>query len=883
MMLYFQNPGQSSEFVIDGADYDLQRTVDNDHVDELVFRSVIGHIRRGARIRAVSDSGDIQFLGVVTSIEYNVAGGLIRYVCAPAEELLSYRSPPPIRYPGGVGLVLSDIFSSDPPSQAVGANRYCMGLLWLLRSFVAVGADRGIVSWDADGIGRLTGWKSKVTGHDIYYGGRLLASSTPAEIGGETNRYALEGDDLLVRGTGAGDRYDVIAADGWLEPWVRLGDIDDDAEIENAYEVGELDTWSLIRDLAAETGQYIHIRREADAVYLDISESPSGRGSVEEPYASLEPIGDFEIRKLLPARHLRPSCVIGCGANGERIEGVRVGVGGPTPPTEAWIDAMYSLSEARLPPFGRLDEATTDIFGELRQCPPMEIDLYRDDLLVGDFLEIDRGQGLRFVGQIQSINYKPNGYPIAVVGAPDLNLRTAFWERVEGASIEAYRQGDIHSTTFSSGPTSNISVVRGLFDKKVHISNNSFHNAITLGDGIVVMPEYNKKIFKSDDWGATWRTVYDSATYPGLRSIAKWDDDNLIVGAVNGHFLISSDGGENWTYKGTAAGISINVSLATFPGGIAIAGSDAGKIYRSTNYGANWTEVYSTGQGHVRKIKTWPNGYCLAATDNGGRVYRSTDYGVNWTQVFNTGVNLCRGLETWGDGRALLGGGTPARIWRTTNYGANWTQVYASGFGSDYYIGSLGIDEHTGVAFAGKKNGTTQTNFLNCEDINATTMKWVISDTESAGNQDPNVMIVWPNNPIVTLMVLNTSSDIYIYNTDVYVISFLLSYTTTIYDFHGDEQKLLSLNISVTDVDCAEDATAVAMFEVNTKKYITRFVPAYGNVITDMDISPSWIDDGTNLIRVTIYAKGFQVYGVNASGGYIGPPLSLTVTGISKK
>lgn len=885
MMLYFQNPGQSSEFVIDGSDPELFRSLENDLGDSLSIASEIDHIRMGARVRAVSDSGDVLFIGSVVSIEYSAVGGQRRYDCIAAEALLQYRYAPEIIYPGGVGLTLSDIFSSDAPPQGAGATQYCMGLLWLSRSKICDGQDTGIVSWDSDGVGTLEGWGPLVTGHDIYYGGHLLAESTLSAITGGTYRYAISGGNLYIRGAGAGAIYDVIAADGWTENHVRLGTVATDSEVEAPYEVGETDVWSLIRDLVSETGQYVVFRREEDYVYLDISATPKARGSESAPHASLHIGDDFSLQKISPPRYIPYSCVVGMGAGAENIEGVRYARGELLCPGQAWLETTYQLPDARLPPWGHLDQATDDFYDAIHQHAPVEIDLYRGGMDVGDWIELDLEGGEKFAAQIRSIRETIAG-EVAVVGSPDLNLRTAFWERVEGASIEAYRQWQGHSTTIYTTSESDVFVTTVELYKKINIGSGYLLDAVTLGDGVAVMTDYDGKIHKTEDWGFNWRTVYDNDTYSGLASIAKWDDDTIIVGTEDGHFLLSTDGGESWSYRGAISLPSGNTirTIGTFPNGIALAGGDGGNVFKTVNYGANWWLVFSSYYPTITKIRTWPEGTGLVTGDSDGTwtvwILRFKDYGDNWDGylVYETYALYNRGLATWGSGRALFcGGDSAARIWRAALYGNYFAPVYSLSGDSTYIAESIGVDEDTRVAFAGIKQDDTRVLLLMCEDISGVANEWKICADEYVGDQTPKINVVWPGD--FTLMVLYPSSDIYIYCTCIYKLSYVMSYPPADYTFHEDEQKLVSISVTATGDDYAVDAVATAKITVNdTDTYVVRFVPAFGDVVTDMDISTSWKNGDTNYIKINIYVSNPDIYNDAEL-----PHISITMKGVSEK
>ncbi len=1201
MRLYYQNPGQSVEFEIEGARYELQTSIENDIGDSLDFASELDHIQMGAKVRAVSDSGDVLFIGSVVSIEYSAVGGQRRYNCIAAEALLQYRYAPEIIYPGGVGLTLSDIFSSDAPPQGAGATQYCMGLLWLSRSKICDGIDAGIVSWDSDGVGTLEGWGPLVSGHDIYYGGHLLAASTLSAITGGTYRYAISGGNLYVRGAGTGAIYDAIAADSWTENHVRLGTVATDSEIEAPYNVAETDIWSLIRDLVGETGQYIVFRRDGDYVYLDIAVSTESRGSEDNPLLSLRLGDDFKIRSLKPPKDMPYSCIIGIGAGGENQEGERYGCGSPSPVGRAWaeekqdienaifervvssessyipgwgehwrsvqdfasaagkcaatwsngygiaginitsgrvhqttdfgetwsetfdtssgtIQAMstwpngyglmalnngkiyrttdygsnwslvytlptgygvcltswsegyavvgtyypsvtgliyrttdygsnwslvytpspsthfstaaswsngygimgsfgangaifqttdygatwsavyspgstsfngsatwsngygligsatsgkifftynygsnwseaydsgggtihgiaafdggtaiagngsilrtddygvtwevaYSPGSSYLYGLATWDEGyavaidsdgeiywsssittthTTETYGVLNRliksynliqsAHPVDVTMLNDlGLRAGDWCSLDLLYET-IIAQVQSLSYETNNIIKASFGAPEMSLQTAFLNREDSDAIISYRDESYHSASLSTDAGSNVSVSRGEFDKVLSPGYGYIYDAVTIGDGIVVAPTYGRRIIKSEDWGHTWKVVFDNISYSPKSSIAKWNNNILIVGAsaYTGDFLYSEDAGENWTYKGTASGIIH--CIATFPGGIALAGNSSGQIYRSTDYGANWSLVYSTGQSKVTKIKTWSNGYCLASTDSSGNVYRSTDYGANWSLVFSSGVGYCKGLATWGSGSALVcGGSSGANIWRSTDYGANWSLVYSYGSGSSNIVQSIEVDAESRIAFAGASIVGQQRWLLYCDDIDAVTMEWTVSYKDTSDSYPvPGALVVWEGNPIVTLLIYSTPGDIYIFNTDIYIISYLMYIQNSAYTFYDDERKLISLSVNVTDDVCAESSPCTLKLSVNGDIYILRLKPAYGAIATDVDVSTSWNAE-TNVIRVEIAAKGFGVYEVHVPSGpsdpSTAPPTSMTIKGIEE-
>jgi len=699
MRLYYQNPGQSSEFIIDGADYDLSQTLENDIGNSLDLLSEIDHIRMGARVRAVSDPGDMLFLGVVTSIEYSASGGKRRYNCIAAEALLQCRQAPNIIYPGSVGLTLSDIFSSDAPPQGAGVTQYCMGLLWLSRSKICDGTDAGAVSWDSDGVGTLEGWGPLVAGCDIYYGGHKLTESTLSAITGGTYRYAISGGNLYVRGAGTGAIYDVVSADGWNENHMRLGTVATDSEVDALYNATETDIWRLVRDLVSETGQYIIFRRDGDYVYLDISATPKTRGSEAAPFASLH-IGDgFGLQKISAPRYLPYACVVGMGAGAGNVEGARYARGELLSSGQAWLETTYQLTDARLPPWGHLDQATDDFFDAIHQDSPVDVVLYRDGFLPGDWLELDLGAGNEVIGQIRQISKRSSGYDVAAVGAPDLSLLTAFLERSETAAIETYRDRLVgeysESVIISCGPQYELAEISELFGDDTETSIRCF---ASWGDRRLLIGTYpSGKIFRSVDGGATWGEVLDTPDSI-VRTITTWENGYAVAGTHGGGKIYkSTDYGATWALI-TNLGASV-VDLIAWPGGYAAAAID-NKLYRSTNYGGSWSLIgtysYPEGTQSFVRMASWNDGHGIAGWEvhpcgffgMTSRIYVTTNYGTSWSVAYDSGYGVGRyyhAMATFADGHAIVIGNYEGRVLLSSDFGASWSNDYDLGEGFDVY------------------------------------------------------------------------------------------------------------------------------------------------------------------------------------------------------
>ena len=432
MIICYQNPGVSSEFEVEGVIAAATLNQDPDVEDSLSFECHIRHIRRGAKITAYSDSGAPIFVGVVASIQWP-GSGLTRYTCIPSESHLRHRIAPRVAYPGGVGLYLSDVLSSDPPPQAAGDNRYVAGLLWLARSAIT----SGIVEWAASGVGTLEGWDARTSGLDIYLDGHLLTEVSYSALTSGTYRCARTGDNLYVYGAGPGDVYGVVAADGFSENWLSLGDMASDPSIDGLFLLTDLDRiWPHVRDIIQELGLYPKIRRAGGMAYLDLLDSPYRLSTEADPLRSLVDGRDYipisrEIPKVAPH-----GAIIGVGANGSTQQGVRYGAGSPGGIGQAWTEERFNAGEARRPPLGNLDQMVDDVYSACQMLAPLKVDLLDESIKPGEWYTLgDLGAYL-----CQSVGLKSRGRGSAEFGAPALSLASAIAQRRETAAIEKYRE-----------------------------------------------------------------------------------------------------------------------------------------------------------------------------------------------------------------------------------------------------------------------------------------------------------------------------------------------------------------------------------------------------------------------------------------------------------
>ncbi|MBX2829367.1 MAG: T9SS type A sorting domain-containing protein [Flavobacteriaceae bacterium] len=151
----------------------------------------------------------------------------------------------------------------------------------------------------------------------------------------------------------------------------------------------------------------------------------------------------------------------------------------------------------------------------------------------------------------------------------------------------------------------------------------------------------NATAYKTTDGGQTWNSQFESIGY--FRNIEFLDENIGFIGTLDGVFLKTTDGGDNWE----------NVALAPNPP--AICGLDA--VGNSTVYGCGaWFEpayiIKSSDSG-----ETWEfidmsayavalveilfideqTGFVSGRATDGGVILKTTDGGSTWTEIFNSG------------------------------------------------------------------------------------------------------------------------------------------------------------------------------------------------------------------------------------------------------
>ena len=248
-------------------------------------------------------------------------------------------------------------------------------------------------------------------------------------------------------------------------------------------------------------------------------------------------------------------------------------------------------------------------------------------------------------------------------------------------------------------------------------------------------------IWKTDDSGRTWQSVFDHgpSSAIGAIAVARSNPDVIYAGAgqpeprydvQSGRGVYrSSDGGKTWSDLGLhdtryIGDIWINPTNAddvvVAAVGHFFGASDARGLYRSTNGGKAWAHVLAPGgftgavditgdPGNSNTLfaatwegRQWPwQSYFTEASGPGSGVWRSDDGGTHWTRLTGGG---------WPDGPigrislaatrkggavrvyAVMDSKTNGGMWRSDDGGAHWQKVNGEKAFSSYYASRITVD-----------------------------------------------------------------------------------------------------------------------------------------------------------------------------------------------
>ncbi len=220
------------------------------------------------------------------------------------------------------------------------------------------------------------------------------------------------------------------------------------------------------------------------------------------------------------------------------------------------------------------------------------------------------------------------------------------------------------------------------------LSPNFANDGIALTGEVnwIRLSDYGYGLFKSSDWGQTWRSVSPSLGEPptagdeavhGYAFSPGFATDKTVFAATSYGLYKSTDGGDTWQWLKDAAwdqprGVTLVKLSPDYPAsGHLFAANLYGCLSLSQDYGRTWLKCAAPAS--VFGVQYSPN----FASDNtifasGFNVYRSTNRGVAWTQILTGTSSLLLSPQYSVDHTAFTVG---AGISKTLDGGTSWTSI----------------------------------------------------------------------------------------------------------------------------------------------------------------------------------------------------------------
>lgn len=223
-----------------------------------------------------------------------------------------------------------------------------------------------------------------------------------------------------------------------------------------------------------------------------------------------------------------------------------------------------------------------------------------------------------------------------------------------------------------------------------------------VGNGIVLVGDFNGHLYRSADYGMTWSDL-GTIGNNGVMTLLNLGSGVVILGDDLHHIQRSVDYGLSWTDLGV---ISTHAIIASAYAGnnIAFVGDEQAHVWKTTDLGLTWSDKGLIGEENWHRIQNME--YCgdgiLIVCTTQGQYRKSTDYGETWgdlTQLGYAGMQL-DSIAYCGNGIVIVGQEELGYIYRSTDYGDSFVNIQS--IGKDVYaLAYLG----NGVLIAGEKNG----------------------------------------------------------------------------------------------------------------------------------------------------------------------------------
>jgi len=195
--------------------------------------------------------------------------------------------------------------------------------------------------------------------------------------------------------------------------------------------------------------------------------------------------------------------------------------------------------------------------------------------------------------------------------------------------------------------------------------------------GAVVYAGISRDLYKSDDYGETWRKVYEMIDF--ACAIDPTSTDIVYVGAENG-VAKTTDGGQTWTRHRfpengglTVYTIAINPITPTIVYAGGSTHNNGTKAYKSTDGGVSWEALEILGGFFCKRIVIDPERPSTIYYGCWDGIYKSTDGGASW-QKLGMGSGLILSLDP-SDSQIVYAGGHEVGLARSLDGGLTWEEV----------------------------------------------------------------------------------------------------------------------------------------------------------------------------------------------------------------
>ncbi len=219
-------------------------------------------------------------------------------------------------------------------------------------------------------------------------------------------------------------------------------------------------------------------------------------------------------------------------------------------------------------------------------------------------------------------------------------------------------------------------------------------------DGVCFAAQ-NSGLYRSDDRGHTWRSLYDSLaldtplTTTAVALSPAFDTDHTVFAGAHGGVLRSTDGGASWQIVMLPSPPPLVTALAVSPNfivdGVVLAGTLEDGVFRSDDRGNSWA-AWNFGllDLNVLSMMISPNfasdetlfvgtGSGLFRSRNGGRAWREVELPVEFTAVLSIAAAWQpAGVST------LLVGTEDSGLFASDDPGGAWRRL-----GDDVLVGAV--------------------------------------------------------------------------------------------------------------------------------------------------------------------------------------------------